>query len=197
MVRCSIKSSMCRSSRPTTCRRLCPRCLQRQQPQHSHAVADELPLALLPSPAKALKQHIAAPPPPTCPVPLPPRTRSQVASSNVPLSQLSLSRPSGRRIRRHQEPHAPPRHARRCVANVPLELALFGDGSASAHCLLHMDISVVGVPSAPTRPQLVSIASLAKQMVTGSEAARQLPPTCHGVPTLDLFLACSRRLQPL
>ncbi len=37
-------------------------------------------------------------------------------------------------------------------AIVPLELALLVDGSASAHCLLRMDIAVVGVRSAPTRP---------------------------------------------
>jgi hypothetical protein len=73
------------------------------------------------------------------------------------------------------------------VPNVTIELALLGDGSASAHCLLRMDIAVVGVRSAPTRPQLVSICALAKQMVAGSEAARLLPPTCYGVPTLDLL----------
>ncbi len=54
------------------------------------------------------------------------------------------------------------------VPNVTLELALLGDGSDSAHCLLRMDIAVVGVRSAPTRPQLVSICALAKQMVAGS-----------------------------
>jgi hypothetical protein len=75
------------------------------------------------------------------------------------------------------------------VAIVPLELALLGDGSASAPCLLRMDVAVVGVRSAPTRPQLVSICALAKQMVAGSEAARLLPPTCYGVPTLDLLAA--------
>ena len=75
------------------------------------------------------------------------------------------------------------------VPNVTLELALLGDGSDSTRCLLRMDISVVGVPSAPTRPQLVSIAALAKQMVAGSEAARLLPPTCYGIPTLDLLAA--------
>jgi hypothetical protein len=75
------------------------------------------------------------------------------------------------------------------VPNVTIELALLGDGSDSTRCLLCMDISVVGVPSAPTRPQLVSIAAVAKQMVADSEAARLLPPTCYGVPTLDLLAA--------
>ena len=73
------------------------------------------------------------------------------------------------------------------VANVPLELALLGDGSATTPCLLRMEISVVGVQSAPTRPQLVSICALARQMVGGSEAARLLPPTCFGLPTIDLL----------
>jgi hypothetical protein len=75
------------------------------------------------------------------------------------------------------------------IAIVPLELALLGDGSASIPCLLRMDISVVGVRSALTRPQLVSICALAKQMVTGSEAVRLLPPTCYGVPNIDLLAA--------
>ena len=75
------------------------------------------------------------------------------------------------------------------VPNVTLELALLGDGSASAHCLLRIDIAVVGVRSAPTRSQLVSICALAKQMVAGSEAARLMPPTMFGVPTLDLLAA--------
>ena len=75
------------------------------------------------------------------------------------------------------------------VANVPLELALLGDGSPSTPCLSGMDIALVGLRSAPTRPQLSSLAAFAKQMVRGSEAARLLPPTCYGVPTLDLLAA--------
>ena len=75
------------------------------------------------------------------------------------------------------------------VASVPLELALLGDGSPSTPCLLRMDIALVGVRCAPTAPQLSSLAAFAKQMVRGSEAARLLPATCYGLPTLDLLAA--------
>ena len=50
-------------------------------------------------------------------------------------------------------------------------------------------MSLVGVVSAPTRPQLVSMSALSKQIVRGSEAARFLPPVCYGVSTIDLLAA--------
>ena len=50
-------------------------------------------------------------------------------------------------------------------------------------------MSLVGVLSAPTRPQLVSMSALIKQTVRGSEAARFPQPVCYGVPTIALLAA--------
>ncbi len=50
-------------------------------------------------------------------------------------------------------------------------------------------MSLVGVVSPPTRPQLVSMSALSKQIVRGSEAARFLPPVCYVVPTIALLAA--------
>ena len=69
-----------------------------------------------------------------------------------------------------------------------LELALLGDGSG-AHCILNMDIRVVGLPSAPTRADLTAMMAWARNAVRGSKAARALPPTMYGVPTIDLLAA--------
>jgi hypothetical protein len=67
-----------------------------------------------------------------------------------------------------------------------LELALLGDGSG-ADCILNMDIRVVGVRSAPTRADLAAMTVWARNAVKSSKAARALPPTMYGVPTIDLL----------
>ena len=69
-----------------------------------------------------------------------------------------------------------------------LELALLGDDSG-AHCILNMDIRVVGLPSAPTRADLTAMMAWARNAVRGSKAARALPPTMYGVATIDLLAA--------
>lgn len=69
-----------------------------------------------------------------------------------------------------------------------LELALLGDGSG-AECILNMDIRVVGVRSAPTRADLAAMVAWARNAVKSSKAARALPPTMYGVPTIDLLAA--------
>jgi hypothetical protein len=69
-----------------------------------------------------------------------------------------------------------------------LELALLGDGSGT-HCILNMDIRVVGLPSAPSRADLTAMMAWARNVVRGSKAARALPPTMYGVPTIDLLAA--------
>ena len=57
-----------------------------------------------------------------------------------------------------------------------IEVALLGDGSG-ADCILNMDISIVGVRSAPLRTQLASMVPWARNAVRSSKAARALPPT--------------------
>ena len=69
-----------------------------------------------------------------------------------------------------------------------LELALLGDGSGSK-CILNIDIRVVGVRSAPTRADLAAMVAWARNAVRNSKAARALPPTMYGVPTIDLLAA--------
>ena len=69
-----------------------------------------------------------------------------------------------------------------------LELALLGDGSG-AHCILNIDMRVVGVRSAPTRSELAAMTAWARNAVRSSKAARALPPTMFGVPTIDLLAA--------
>jgi hypothetical protein len=69
-----------------------------------------------------------------------------------------------------------------------LEVALLGDGSG-AHCILSMDIAIVGVRSAPVRAQLASMVLWARNAVRSSKAARMLPATMYGVPTIDLLAA--------
>ena len=69
-----------------------------------------------------------------------------------------------------------------------LELALLGDGSG-AKCILNIDIRVVGVRSAPTRADLAAMVAWARNAVKSSKAARALPPTMYGVPTIDLLAA--------
>ena len=73
-------------------------------PHFRENMPEELPIALLLSTAEALKQHSSTLHKCPC-LPLP--------APNVPLSQPSLSRPSGRRVCRPQEPHAAARHAGR------------------------------------------------------------------------------------
>ncbi len=92
---------------PARSRRRCPRRRHWQHTQHSQAVAEQLPLAMFF--LQQCCQNSAAPPStlawrPCFPPPTP----------NVPLFQLSLSRSSGRRVRRPQEPHAAARYAGRC-----------------------------------------------------------------------------------
>jgi hypothetical protein len=69
-----------------------------------------------------------------------------------------------------------------------LELALLGDGSG-ADCILNMDIAIVMVRSAPTRSELTAMIAWARNAVRSSKAARVLPPTMYGVPTIDLLAA--------
>ena len=69
-----------------------------------------------------------------------------------------------------------------------LEIALLGDGSG-AECILNIDMRVVGVRSTPTRSELAAMTAWARNAVRGSKAARALPPTMFGVPTLDLLAA--------
>ena len=71
---------------------------------------------------------------------------------------------------------------------VSLEIALLGDGSG-APCLLNMDIAVVGLRSKPKRSELAAMITWARSMVADSAAARVLPPTMHGIPTIDLLAA--------
>ena len=69
-----------------------------------------------------------------------------------------------------------------------VEAALLGDGSG-ADCIINMDVSIVGVRSAPLRTQLASMVPWARNAVRSSKAARALPPTMYGVPTIDLLAA--------
>jgi hypothetical protein len=74
------------------------------------------------------------------------------------------------------------------VSSASLEVALLGDGSG-AHCIVNMDITVVGIRSAPVRAQLAAMVAWARNAVKSSKAARLLPPTMYGVPTIDLLAA--------
>ena len=78
----------------------------------------------------------------------PPRAICQRNAVNVSLYVPSLSRSSGRRVRRSQAPQAAVWH----VANVPLELALIGEGSSSSPCLIGMDIALVDVGKSALLP---------------------------------------------
>ena len=69
-----------------------------------------------------------------------------------------------------------------------LEIALLGDGSGT-ECILNIDMRVVGVRSAPTRSELAAMTAWARNAVRSSKAARALPPTMFGVPTIDLLAA--------
>jgi hypothetical protein len=69
-----------------------------------------------------------------------------------------------------------------------IEAALIGDGSGAA-CILGIDITVVGVGSAPVRAQLASMVAWARNAVRSSKAARLLPATMFGIPTIDLLAA--------
>ena len=71
---------------------------------------------------------------------------------------------------------------------VSLEIALLGDGSG-APCLLSMDIVIVGVRSKPKRAEIAAMISWARSMAQDTIAARLLPPTMHGIPTIDLLAA--------
>ena len=69
------------------------------------------------------------------------------------------------------------------------EVALLGDGSG-ADCILSMDISIVGVRTAPLRTQLASMVPWARNAVKTSKAARALPP-CTACPPSTCWLQCS------
>jgi hypothetical protein len=71
---------------------------------------------------------------------------------------------------------------------VSLEIALLGDGSG-APCLLSMDIVIVGVRSKPKRAEIAAMIAWARSMAQDTIAARLLPPTMHGIPTIDLLAA--------
>jgi len=104
---------------------------------------------------------------------------------SAPYLQRARAISSRRRQPRHQRPQRAHAACSTASASPSIEVALLGDGSG-AHCILNMDISIVGVRSAPLRTQLASMVAWARNAVRSSKAARALPPTMYGVPTIDL-----------
>jgi hypothetical protein len=74
------------------------------------------------------------------------------------------------------------------VRATSVETALLCDGS-DADCSLNMDVSIVGVRSAPLLTQLAFMMPWARNEVRSSKAARALPPTMYGMPAIDLLAA--------
>lgn len=71
---------------------------------------------------------------------------------------------------------------------VTLEVALLGDGDAS-NCLCRIHPSAIGMVRGIVPSVLADMIQVAREIVQRTDAARILPPSMHGVPTIDLLAA--------
>ena len=68
--------------------------------------------------------------------------------------------------------------------NNPLMVAIIGPGP----CILNVDPATIGLPSPrPTRAQFATMVNAAMEYAADSDAMRELPAVCEGVPAVQLI----------